>query len=335
MFLHVILPGLLWPAASTAPSLDVDALPSLMWLLGRSERSPRSPARGTQAFAGALGLHDVAPAVIRRAGEADGRTPAAGEHWLCADPVSLRFLRDQLVLGDPTELDLQADEMAALSTTLSEHLAATGDFELCAAERGYLRLSAPPDAQFSALDDVTGRPVALFLPEGHSELRWGRILNSVQIELNELGFNRQRDAAGRPQANSLWFWGEGVPAGIVPTFTGSVFSDCVPGRGAARLAGVTAEPLAALSTLKADHALVFDDGLHRAALFHDAAGWRSALEALEIRLFAPLASALKSGSIDRLTLDAPGDRHGSIFAIARKKWAFWLKPGTSETLIAH
>jgi hypothetical protein len=332
--LRIILPGLLWPAAETAPAFKENELPSLMWLLGRAERAACAPARPAQAFAAALGLGDLAPAIIRRAGEPDGTLPAPGEHWLCADPVSLRFLREQLVLSDAGEIALAPDEVDTLRARLKTLLAEVGDFELLGPERGYLRLPAPADADFSPVEDVAGRPVALFLPDGRKALRWGRILNSLQIDLHELDFNQRRDDERRLQANSLWFWGEGAPlaAGMKPQ-GGTIFSDAQLGRGAARLSGGELRPLADIAGAD-DQALVLDDSLHRGALFHDAQMWRQALLALEAKLFAPLAAALKSGRIARITLEAPGDRSGSIFEITPRKWAFWLKPARPNALLA-
>jgi hypothetical protein len=332
--LRIILPGLLWPAADTAPAFKENELPSLMWLLGRAERSACPPARPAHAFAAALGLGEIAAAAIRRAGEADGKLPAPGEHWLCADPVTLRFLRDQLVLSDAREIALDADEAASLQAAAKTLLTEVGEFELCSPERGYLRLTAPADAEFSPVEDVAGRPVALFLPDGRKALRWGRILNSLQIDLHELDFNQRRDDEGRFQANSLWFWGEGEPlaAGAKP-YAGAVLGDTLLGRGAARLAGNEARPLADIANAGND-TLVLDDSLQRGAMYREPQAWRDALVALETKLFAPLAAALKAGRISRITLEAPGDRSGNVFEITPRKWAFWLKPATPAVLQA-
>ncbi len=332
--MRVILPGLLWPTATTAPAFKENELPSLMWLLGRAERGSCAPARAAQAFASALGLGDVAPAALRRAGETDGRLPAPGEHWLCADPVSLRFLRDQLVLADASEIALTRDETNALQASLTNLLADTGDFELCGPQHGYLRLRAAADVHFSPVDDVAGRPVALFLPEGPTALGWGRILNSLQIDLFDLEFNKRRENEQRPQANSLWFWGEGAPvAAPANAQSHTVFSDTLLGRGVARLAGNVVQPVAAFDASEA--ALILDDSLQRAALFRDAQAWREALLALEAKLFAPLAASLKAGRIARIALEAPGERSGAIFEIARRRWAFWLNPAKPDILLAQ
>ncbi|MCL2658041.1 MAG: hypothetical protein FWD62_11625 [Betaproteobacteria bacterium] len=334
----MILPGLLWPAPETAPALTGNELPSLLWLLGRAERTACAPAGPAQAFAQALGLPPAsAAAALRRAGEADGHLPAPGEHWLCADPVTLRFMRDQLVLDDASAIGLAEAEIDALQTCLKPLFAEVGAFELCHPQRGYLRLKAAPDAQFSPLDDVAGRPVALFLPEGNAALRWGRILNALQIDLHELEFNRQRETEQRPQVNSLWFWGEGKPVPSAETTQTSVLTDSLLGRGAARLAGCTPQPLEDCANLPMNAAstLILDESLHRPALFRDMTAWREALTRCEARLFTPLAQALRDGRIEQLDIEAPREReNGAVFHIKPRRWAFWLRPAAPEILFA-
>lgn len=91
--------------------------------------------------------------------------------------------------------------------------------------------------------DITDQPVASFLPQGEGADRLRSLLSRAEQILGVHPVNNARRAAGRPEATSIWFWGQGRrPA--VPTLDerfgvrGSVISavDLVNGLG--RLAGL-------------------------------------------------------------------------------------------------
>jgi 2,3-bisphosphoglycerate-independent phosphoglycerate mutase len=100
---------------------------------------------------------------------------------------------------------------------------------------GGMRLTPP--------HDITGKAVAQYLPSGEGAERLSNLMSRATTILNDHPVNRVRRAAGKPEATSVWFWGQGKkPA--VPTLqdrfkvTGSVISavDLVAGLG--RLAGL-------------------------------------------------------------------------------------------------
>ncbi|MGH7906546.1 MAG: cofactor-independent phosphoglycerate mutase [Candidatus Binataceae bacterium] len=91
--------------------------------------------------------------------------------------------------------------------------------------------------------DITGRPVQPYLPSGEGAGKIERIMEQARALLNDHPVNLARRSAGKPEATSVWFWGQGTrPA--VPTLkdrfgvAGSVISavDLVMGLG--RLAGL-------------------------------------------------------------------------------------------------
>ncbi len=91
--------------------------------------------------------------------------------------------------------------------------------------------------------DITGKSIASHLPAGPGADRLDKILRGAAEILRDHPVNRARREAGKPQATSVWFWGQGKrPA--VPTLKdrfgveGSVISavDLVNGLG--RLAGL-------------------------------------------------------------------------------------------------
>jgi 2,3-bisphosphoglycerate-independent phosphoglycerate mutase len=91
--------------------------------------------------------------------------------------------------------------------------------------------------------DITDRPVAAYLPSGEGADRLSVLMSKAAALLSGHPVNRARREMGKPEATSVWFWGQGKkPA--VPTLedrfkvTGSVISavDLVNGLG--RLAGL-------------------------------------------------------------------------------------------------
>ncbi len=243
MPLHLVLPGLIWPSTgATAPAAGL-ALPALERLLGHG-RCRHDPARSlqdwlTQAFGADLAA--IPRAALRRRGE-DDAAPAGGE-WLCADPIHLHFAREQLLLADATELAITAAEASALIEACNAFIETEepglGRFEAPAPDRWYLRLGAPARASFAALDDVVGRPVALFLPEGEDARRWQRLANELQVMLHNHPVNQAREAAGRRTINSLWFWGNAAaPSSAAASVTGKTLAASDEARGDA-MAAVT------------------------------------------------------------------------------------------------
>ncbi|HZP46405.1 MAG TPA: cofactor-independent phosphoglycerate mutase [Candidatus Binataceae bacterium] len=91
--------------------------------------------------------------------------------------------------------------------------------------------------------DITGRAITDYLPSGEGSERLQSIMEQAAAVLRDHPVNRDRRAAGKPQANAIWLWGQGKrPA--VPTLkarfavNGAVISavDLVNGLG--RLAGL-------------------------------------------------------------------------------------------------
>jgi len=98
-------------------------------------------------------------------------------------------------------------------------------------------------ARLTPPHDITGKPVADYLPSGEGADRLSNLMSKAAAILSNHPVNRARRTAAKPEATSVWFWGQGKkPA--VPTLedrfkvTGSVISavDLVNGLG--RLAGL-------------------------------------------------------------------------------------------------
>lgn len=332
MQLHLLIPGLLWPAAAQPGAARH---PGLAWLLGRGRQDLRPFAPATAQLAGLFGLTPdaVALAAMRRLGEPGLPPPQSGTHWLCADPVHLSFAREHLLLGELGEDAPDAAETAALIEALNATFADLGQFEAATPRRWYLRLARPTHARLYPLDDVVGRPIKHFLPEGEDARLWQRTLNEAQIVLHNHPLNEARVAAGRRPINSLWLWGAGAPDAAARAALPAIQARDVLARGFARAAGLSATAPELAQALRADTLVVLDE-LHDAARELDLARWQAALDALEAQWFAPLAQALRAGRLGALRLTAGGDRATLELDVrATDRWRFWRAPQGLDTLL--
>jgi 2,3-bisphosphoglycerate-independent phosphoglycerate mutase len=185
-----------------------------------------------------------------------GRAPIeAASQGIELEPADIVFRMNLVTIaadsgGAPAMFDftsghITSEEGAAIVTDLSSALSGDGiEFFNGVSYRhlmvwrngiGGTRLTPP--------HDITGKAVAEHLPSGEGAERLRDLMSRAAAILNDHPVNRARRAAGKPEATSVWFWGQGKkPA--VPTLhdrfkvTGSVISavDLVNGLG--RLAGL-------------------------------------------------------------------------------------------------
>jgi hypothetical protein len=338
MRLHLVVPGLLWPAASLREATrDLD-LPALSALLGRGERRVAAAQGLTDWIARSFGLEgdEIPWGALRRLGEAD--FPQVEGSWLCADPVHLRFARDTLVLADARDLAIGMEEADALVASLNAHFAGLGRFHAAAPERWYLHLATDAPIRTQPLERVLGRSFELFLPQGSGAARWRALLNEAQMLLHAHPANAAREARGQPAINSLWLWGAGsLPALPAPSFD-AVCADNPLVTGAARACGLAPAPLPgrAPAALAAAGMLAVADGLHGAAACRDLSAWRAALVQLERGWFAPLLGALHAGGLRELRLSALGDEATlEVMVGGRDRWKLWRRPCALGELAAE
>lgn len=346
MHCHFLIPGLLWPHDSLRDATRDLPLPGLEVLLGRGRRQWQPAVGAERWLAERFGLEggELPYAALRLAGEpraADGVMPAgAGSAaWICADPVSLHFAREFLVLADGSELAIGEDEAAQLVAVLNEHCTDLGTFHAATAERWYLRLREAPAIRTHPPADVVGRRINTFMPEGADAARWHRHLNEAQVLLHTHPVNRARENEGRPLINSIWFWGAGTaPRGLSSHWSLLIGAQPLT-RGLAALARTEHQPpgadfdATALAATKGATLVVLDQ-LGSAARHLDRDAWREALAQLEARWFAPALAALRGGKLARLSLTALGDAARIDVNVERASlWQFWRRPLSPASLV--
>lgn len=344
--IHLVVPGLLWPKDSVAEVTRGLELPALGALLGRGRRERRPAVSFERWLCEAFGvqadeLQELPIGALRLLGE--GIDPGK-DAWLCADPVHLRFSRNTLVI-DAAGPDLAIEEAAPLVAALNEHLGEFGEFLAPHPRRWYLRAKRTPRIVTHSLSAVTGRTLEPFLPQGEDARDWRRLINEAQVLLHNHPVNAAREAEGRPAANSLWPWGAGIlpdaakaPAPHVhadqPHPKGTSFGALT--RGLAKLAGIASSPLPAQTEDAVPQGLTLLENLSEAAQSLDAAAWRSGLEELEARWFAPMLTALKMRRAHGLRLTALGDDAVvDVTLDAGDLWQFWRRPKNLVDLITE
>ena len=335
MQIQLLIPGLLWPAATLLGPASGLALDGLSTLLGRGRRQVREFEPYDRQLARLFGLdgHALPLGMLRRLGETDAAEPAPGSHWLCADPVNLSFAREHLLLYAFADGELTTDEARGLVAALNEVFADLGHFEACTPTRWYLRLDKPTRSTLYPLDDVVGRPVKHFLPEGEGARLWQRTMNEAQIVLHNHASSRARENAGGRAVNSLWLWGAGDPQTSPRAPAKAVQATDPLSLGLARAANVPASAPDLAKALRQDTLVVLDT-LRKPSQQLDLDAWRKGLQAIERDWFAPLAAAVQDGRVKTLRLCAPSDR-GTLDVEVRsaERWKFWRKPYAFDALL--
>ena len=75
---------------------------------------------------------------------------------------------------------------------------------------------APSAPETTAPHDITGKPIADYLPRGNSSEEINSIMRRAGEILLNHPINAKRKEADKKQANSIWLWGQGIKPQIVP-----------------------------------------------------------------------------------------------------------------------
>lgn len=202
------------PAAVAAAPADIpDRLVSLLSRAAQRPLETRGVNRLLFSLFGFGTAGDIPAAAVTRQADAGD---AGSDTWLRADPVWMD-VGSQLVMKAWGDLGLTAAEASDLAGPLAESFEAAGlAFSAPAPERWYLRLGGTDEPRTTPPDELAGRDCGDHLPAGPDAASWRRLMNETQMTLHNHPVNRERRAAGRPPANSLWFWGTGTLPGNAP-----------------------------------------------------------------------------------------------------------------------
>jgi hypothetical protein len=332
MHVTLLVPGLFWPRETADAVLNGLDVPALAQLLSRARRQALTEVSLVPWLCASHGVArqqdwPIAPLTLALDG-----VEAGDAYWLRADPVHIRVERNGLTFVGTALLALSAEESQALASAITAHFAPVGlAFHAPARERWYVKLASAPDLVTRPPEEVVGADVQTSLPTGRDALRWHGVFNEVQMLLHAHPVNAVREECGSPPVNSIWIWGGGMrPHAALRPFT-QVWSDNAEAAAIAQASGErsAALPDSAEAVLAAEcesdgeHLIVLDH-LAAPSAYHDADVWRARLSRLESTWFAPLAAALRSARLKRVTIVVPGADAGSRFDIARSDlMKFW------------
>ena len=325
--IQLVIPDLFLPQHVAAEACAGLALPALEKLLARAQRLPLSADSLEVWLCESFGVtnHSIAPVTLR----SDNLEPGTA-YWLRADPVHLRLQRDQLILQ--TEVPLSAEESAQLCTSLNAHFAADGlHFFAPHPQRWYLQLNAAPEMTTHFLVQVVGKDVHAHLPQGKHALHWHGVFNEIQMLLFEHPVNQTREARGELPINSVWLWGGGHATEKLARPYIKIYGDSDLAASFALAADIPCECLPENATQcvtdREGDQLIVLEGLRRALQHGDLHAWREELQRFEQCCVEPLLGALRSGHIERLTLNIPqAGAAGRFILTPGAMWKLWLRP---------
>lgn len=332
----LLIPGLLGPvpeAVASSPAAG-ERFPALERLLSRGRAWPLPVYEPTALLGWCLGQGTeglpVGPVGWLGAGGEPGTA-----YWFRVDPVHLRADRDRLMVFGPGAVEMEPNEAEAIAEACNRLLQADGMALRPAGRHWYLATPGASDVHMASIHRVSGHYMDAYLPTGADARRWNTLLSELQMLLHTLALNEQRAEHGQLTINGLWPWGGGyLPDGLTPTHETLFTSDDL-GRGAARLAGLTAQPLPLrLSELagRGGHTLVYDTRVLDALSSGDAGAWLASVVEAENDRCADLLDGLRRGGFDRLRLFPGGGRAWTVTrGLLRRLWRrdrpfrYWLR----------
>ncbi|MUV14899.1 phosphoglycerate mutase [Noviluteimonas gilva] len=283
--------------------------PVLAKVLGRADRTDVEPGERAQL----LRHFDLLPrgwpvAAITRAFDANDVNLGA---WLRADPAFVRpDLNGARLLASGDALQLtQADADAFLSVLRPLFGDSGMPIDAPRPARWYLRLMREARLPTMASpEEALGADLFDHLPEGQEGRRWRALLSEAQVALHQHPLNAERQAAGKPPVNSVWFWGGGVSPDHVTTAHELVQSNEVTLRALAKSAKVDGIDLPRKLGLA---------GLIDLRAMRD-------LAEFDAQWLTPALQRLRMGGLTSLDLDC---EDGVRFTLRRnQRWRFWRKP---------
>ncbi|MGJ7608176.1 hypothetical protein ACSFA7_27850 [Variovorax sp. LT1R20] len=288
------------PACRAAlPALKLPNLESLLSRLALADtdsqdESTRSPPH-ERALAKALGISAAdgcIPWAALEARQASLATPDDSEGWGVVTLCNWQVGIDDVALGDPAAIEIDAAESAALLDVARPFFEEDG-IALHASPtpgRWLARARIFDGLATASIDRAVGYPISQWSPLGDSARPLRRLQNEMQMLLYTQRVNDDRAARGVPPINSFWLSGTGALKGVVA-------------------------PTAPAPTVS--------DTLRVAALRDDGAGWAEAWQALDASEIASMLADYTRGADVALTLC--GDRGAQRYTVQQRGLARWAK----------
>lgn len=314
MHLTLFVPDLLWPDYAHRQAFEFDQSNPLARFLFLATHTT-SPFRATDSWESVLAVtfgveSDTAPlGALRLLGEKGdtNHTNALSRTLLCADPVSLDFIQQSLVLSSPEAGQLSPDDCNRLIASLNAEFADEGCFFAGNTSNHWYFSPSNPDMalpNLAACSRLLGRRIDADESRqvlGREGLRW---LNRIQMCLNGHPVNEARQMNGLTAINSVWPWGAGALSGEKQGNT-APFAMAIGDNALLRgLCTLTGTPHASEMTA-VPSGLLLDTRLSSAIAQDDLDAWKIAVNQLTTVHITPALDALTSGALTSFSVIAP------------------------------
>ncbi|MBC7501281.1 MAG: hypothetical protein H7315_12395 [Herminiimonas sp.] len=346
--LDILLPFAMPPPELAPDLLRALTLPAFAALLAQSKlralptndefsRSLPHEAWLYEKFGPQSSLHTLGSPPIAAAALKSAQLEAQAGFWFMLQPVHLHVARDHLVLSDLRQLDLAESDARALFDTVAPYFEEVGK-PLSYGDAGtwFVRADDWAGLQTSTPDATCGHNIDIWMPQGAEALQWRKLQNEVQMAWHSHPVNAAREEAGRNPVNSLWLWGGAstdMPVATPQYDALFVNTDWI--RAFAQFGSTCgpADSAAAVIAAAPARGLLVLDTLIEPALAGDWAEWIDRLHRYERDWFVPMLDAVRSGTIERLTLILTNSTQASSFSVTRQGLRkFWVKPTLSRLL---
>jgi hypothetical protein len=248
--------------------------------------------------------------------------------WGCASPVHLLADRDRLFLSKIEGNQITIDEAHKLSACFNRYFESAGiRLHAITPVDWYIKLKDCPKLHTSDLDQVSGRHIQEFMPQGEDGIKFRSLMNEIQMLLYQC--NNSSDLnKDRVKVNSLWLSGFGKIPNIYTDFT-AVYSDAAVLNGLAKLAGIQCQgvpdDLAALASVDGNLIVLMIDLLD-SALIGDASRWIQCLNSLSIKIGRLFDSPALDGN-RKIIIDTCD---GRSFFLNRRRYVYAFYRYTKE-----
>lgn len=138
---------------------------------------------------------------------------AATGYWLHAEPVHLHPDLDHVLLFDRSSFELAKNELGQLIEELQELFEESSlSVRFGKQNNLFIRVDDEPEVLFVSLQEVLGKNILQYLPEGKDSAQWRLLQNEIQMQMTQNIVNQRREERGEMIVNGLWFWGGGYLA---------------------------------------------------------------------------------------------------------------------------
>jgi len=275
------------------PDVNIDS-PSLKTLINRSDTKELTAKSWEAMLCQLFGINpnDELP-IAAITGLADG-LPTHSHYWLRADPTQLQADLSAVYLIGNTALNLTPQEVNFLQQGLNQFFK-QDQLQLFTptADRWYLQSNAPPQINTFPLQQVIGKNILKFLPQGANQDYWRKLFTEVQMLLH----------ASTSKVNGLWFWGVGQLPDITDATWQAVWSEDILLKGLAQTAKIPSTPLP--KQVQNILQQLTDSQHHLVSLSNETPN-------AEENWFRPLINALRKKQLNQLTLYLGTDKSFQI-----------------------